>query len=125
MTERLDDIIDEMVVVRDQKRELEEKIKAYNRQLDDLQARYIQRCKEVGTEYARGRLGSATIVETVVPKIDDWDLVENWIKERDALYLLHRRISSVAWKELQDMGETVPGIEPYTKVTVSLRKAND
>jgi uncharacterized protein YPO0396 len=125
MTERLDDIIDEMVVVRDQKRELEEKIKAYNSQLRDLEERYIQRCKEVGTEYARGRLGSATIVETVVPKIDDFDLVAEWIKENDALYLLHRRVSSVAWKELQDMGETVPGIEPFTKISVSLRKAND
>ena len=125
MTERLDDIIDEMIIVRDKKRVLEEKIKDLNKSLTTLQDRYIQRCKEVGTEYARGSLGSATIVETVVPKIDDWDQVEAWIKEQDAMYLLHRRISSVAWKELQDMGEIVPGIEPFTKLTVSLRKAND
>ena len=125
MTEQLDALIDEMVLVRDTKRDLEEQIKSLNTTLTDLQTRYIQRCKEVGTDYARGKLGSATIVETVVPKIDDWDLVAEWIKDNDALYLLHRRISSVAWKELQDMGETIPGIEPFTKTTVSLRKTND
>ena len=125
MTERLDDLIDEMVRIRDQKRVREEQIKELNKTLTDLQQRFIQSAKAAGTEYARGALGSATIVETVVPQIDDWDLVADWIKENDALYLLHRRISSVAWKELRDMGEDIPGVEPYTKVSVSLRKAND
>jgi hypothetical protein len=125
MTERLDDLIDEMVRVRDQKRVREEQIKELNKTLNDLQARFIQSAKAAGTEYARSALGSATIVETVVPQIDDWDLVAEWIKENDALYLLHRRISSVAWKELRDMGEDIPGVEPFTKVSVSLRKAND
>jgi hypothetical protein len=125
MTERLDDLIDEMVRVRDQKRVREEQIKELNKTLNDLQARFIQSAKAAGTEYARSALGSATIVQTVVPQIDDWDLVAEWIKENDALYLLHRRISSVAWKELRDMGEDIPGVEPFTKVSVSLRKAND
>jgi hypothetical protein len=114
-----------MVRVRDQKRVREEQIKELNKTLNDLQARFIQSAKAAGTEYARSALGSATIVQTVVPQIDDWDLVAEWIKENDALYLLHRRISSVAWKELRDMGEDIPGVEPFTKVSVSLRKAND
>ena len=125
MTERLDDLIDEMVRIRDAKRDREEEIKVLNKQLTHLQSRFIQSAREAGTEYARGTLGSATIVETVVPQIDDWDLVSEWIKKNDALYLLHRRISSVAWKELRDMGETIPGVEPFTKISVSLRKAND
>ena len=125
MAERLDDLIDKMVQVRDSKRELEEKIKTLNKTLTGLQERFILSAKAAGTEYARGALGSATIVETVVPTIEDWDLVAEYIKENDALYLLHRRVSSVAWKELQDMGEEIPGIEPYTKVSVSLRKSND
>jgi cell division septum initiation protein DivIVA len=125
MTEKLNDLIDEMVRIRDAKRDREEEIKVLNKQLANLQSRFIQSAKEAGTEYARGALGSATIVETVVPQIDDWDLVSEWIKENDALYLLHRRISSVAWKELRDMGEAIPGIEPFTKISVSLRKAND
>lgn len=125
MTERLDDLIDEMVRIRDQKRVREEQIKELNKQLSDLQSRFIQSAKAAGTEYARGSLGSATIVETVVPQIDDWEAVAEWIKEHDALYLLHRRVSSVAWKELQDMGKTIPGIEPFTKISVSLRKSND
>jgi hypothetical protein len=125
MTERLDDIIDAMVKLRDCKRDLEGQVKEVNKQLTELQGTFIQRCREAGTDYARGRYGSATVVETVVPQIDDWDLVEEWVKDNDGLYLLHRRISSVAWKELQDMGTTVPGIEPFTKTTVSLRKTND
>ena len=122
---KLDDMIDKMFLLREQKRGLESQVKDVNKELAELQQQYIQACKEIGTDYARGSMASASITETVVPQIEDWGMVAEWVMENDALYLLHRRVSSGPWKELQDAGVNVPGIEPFTKVGVSLRRLGD
>lgn len=125
MTTRLDDKIDEMYMLREQKRGLEAQIKEVNVNIQACNDWLIQKYTEVGTTTARGRMASATITETIVPTIDDWNLVQKYIMENDAMYLVYRRISSGPWRELLDTGEVVPGIEPFTKRAISLRKLGD
>ena len=125
MTTRLDDKIDEMYMLREQKRGLEAQIKEVNAAFAACNDWLIQAYSEVGTTTARGRLASATITETLVPTIDDWNLVQKYIMDNDALYLVHRRIASGPWRELLDTGEVIPGIEPFTKRAISLRKLGD
>lgn len=122
---KLDEKIDQMFMLREQKRGLEAQLKEVHIQISECQAELIARYKEVGTSTARGSLASATLTETLVPQIDDWGQVADWVMENDAVYLLHRRVSVGPWKELRDAGTEVPGIEPYTKVTISLRKIGD
>jgi len=122
---KLDDRIDLMFKLREQKRALEAQAKQLGKELDEHERQLIAAYKAVGTVTARGTLASATITETIIPTIDDWGLVEGWILENDALYLLHRRVSSAPWKELRDAGTDVPGIEPFTKQAISLRKRGD
>jgi hypothetical protein len=38
-----------------------------------------------------------------------------------ALHLLQRRPATAAFRELQEAGEAVPGLEPFTKRAISLR----
>ena len=125
MTMKIDDMIDRMFVLRQDKRDLEEGIKGINAEIDQLQQQLLTRLNQVGTNYARGSLASASITESVVPQIDDWGKVSEWILQNDALYLVHRRISAGPWKELRDAGVDVPGIEPFTKVAISLRRLGD
>ena len=125
MAEQLNELIDRMYLLREQKRGLEKQVKEVDAELAQVKQAYIARCKEVGTQYARGSLASATVTELEVPQIEDWGQVSEWIMENDALYLVHRRISAGPWKELRDAGTDVPGIEPYTKVDVSLRRLGD
>lgn len=122
MAKKLDDLIDKMFLLREQIRGLDAQKKEVSTELTELQLEFQARCSEAGTDYARGKLASASITEQVVPNIDDWGKVSEWILENDALYLVHRRISAGPWKELMDAGEEVPGIEPFTKKTVSLRR---
>lgn len=125
MTTKIDQMIDRMFSLREDKRILEAQVKRINEDISQLEQQLIARLGEVGTNYARGSLASASITESIVPQIDDWGLVAEWIKENDALYLVHRRISSGPWKELRDSGIDVPGIEPFTKVAISLRRLGD
>lgn len=122
---KLNDEIDLMYSLREDKRGLEADIKEINARIGQCQQNLLTRLEEVGTTTARGALASATVTESVVPRIEDWGEVADWILANDAIYLLHRRISSGPWKELLDAGEIVPGISQYTKTTISLRKLGD
>jgi hypothetical protein len=125
MTKKLDDEIDRMFMLREQKRGLENQIKEVNTEFNKVHEWCLERMDEVGTSTARGRYASVSITESVVPRIEDWGAVQDWIMENDGIYLVHKRISSGPWKELLDTGEIVPGISPYTKRQISLRKLGD
>lgn len=122
---KIDEIIDKMFLLREQKRGLEAQVKEVNSEINTLEQQLLSRFDDVGTDYARGTMASASKTETVVPQIDDWGKVATWVMENDGLYLLHRRVSAGPWKELRDAGTEVPGIEPYTKVAISLRRLGD
>ncbi len=122
---KLNDKIDEMYSLRDRKRGLEAQIKAINAEIKGCNDWLIERLSEVGTTTARGNLATATVTESIVPNIEDWGAVSDWIMQNDGVYLVHRRVSAGPWKELMDAGITVPGIAPYTKTTISLTKLRD
>lgn len=61
---------------------------------------------------------SITIEEQPTVKAENWPEVWKFIVENDACYLLQKRISASAWREL---GE-VPGIEPFEQKKLSLRR---
>ena len=122
---KLSDRIDKIYMLREQKRGLEAQIKEVNARIEAENNELMRTLDDVGTPTARGELASATITETLVPKIEDWGQVEDYVLEHDAVYLLHRRVSAGPWKELLDTGEQVPGIVPFTKRAISLRKRGD
>jgi hypothetical protein len=125
MATKIDEMIDSMFLLREQKRGLESQVKEVKAKISNLEQDLLTRFNEVGTDYARGSMASASVTESLVPQIDDWGQVAEWIMENDGLYLVHRRVSSGPWKELRDAGTEVPGIEPYTKVAISLRRLGD
>jgi hypothetical protein len=122
---KLNDKIDEMFLLRERKRGLEGQVKEVNAEIAQCQEDLMRRLDEVGTATARGSMASIVITENVVPNIDDWGAVSEWVVENDAVYLLHRRVSAGPWKELMDAGQNVPGITPYTKRAISLTKLRD
>lgn len=74
-------------------------------------------------EQSRGAIATATVSITTVPNVFDWEAFYDFIKETDAFYLLDRRAASVAYRELLESreGEAIPGVQPYDKITISLR----
>ena len=122
---KLSDKIDEMFMLRERKRGLEKDVKEVNAEIAECNNWLMERLDEVGTASARGSLASVVISESLVPRIEDWGLVSDWIMDNDAIYLCHRRISSGPWKELLDSGQNVPGITPFTKRAISLTKRGD
>lgn len=119
---RLDDLATERDALRETKRAIEAQLK----ELDALLAINEQSIMEVADELGLDRfaVGNLTfaISEQVVGNTEDWDEVYNYIREHDAFYLLQRRLSNAAYKELLDSGETLPGVVPFTKRSLNMRK---
>jgi hypothetical protein len=115
-------IVQRMVEIRDERR----KIGAVDKELIDeykpLELELIIRLDEQGMEKASTSHGTASITETVLPQVVDWDAFYEWIKENDAFYMLQKRPAAAAYRELQDSGEEVAGLVPYTQRSIGLRK---
>ena len=74
-------------------------------------------------EGAKGRLATAATRRTVVPVLKEWDLFTQYVAKTKSFDLFERRISRLAYRERFDAGKTVPGVEPFTVVELSLTKS--
>ena len=92
---------------------------------EDLEFRLISAMNAVDLDSFKNDCGSFSLKESIVPSEVDWDVFHQWVINNDAMYLLQRRISVVEYKKLIEMGEEVPGVTPYNRVTVGTRKPAD
>lgn len=116
-------IIAKLVEVRDEKRRLKEREKELIEEWRSLEMELLVRLDEQGMKKASTDDGTASITEVIVPQVVDWDAVYEHIKETGDFYLLQKRPAAAAFRELNDSGEVIPGMEPYTKRSISLRKS--
>jgi len=117
------DIIAQMSANRDEKRRIKEREKELNDKWRALEMELLTRLDEQGMLKASTTIGTASIVETVVPQVVDWDAVFEHIKETGDFYLLQKRPAAAAFRELHSSGQVIPGMEAYTKRSISLRKS--
>ena len=118
-------LIDRLYEIKQEKSALNKQVDALDEEYDKLELRVLAMMDEIGLESAKASTALATKSETKVPTAVDWDAVSTYIMENDALYLLQRRLSVTAIKELMDTGEVLPGIElmPITKLSLTKRKS--
>lgn len=118
----LGDKLDELNELRDRKRELNAELKELDERYKALEWEIIQDLDQQGTDMSRTPRVSASIGEQVVPNAVDWDEVQEYIRANDAQYLYERRLASGPCNELWQAGETIPGVEPFTRRKINLRK---
>lgn len=66
--------------------------------------------------------GTVSIKELIVAKVDDWEKFYDYIKETGDFHLLERRPANVAFREMLEAEQEVPGVSPFTKRSISLTK---
>lgn len=69
-----------------------------------------------------GKLCRVSVVTKAIPQVKDWDALYKYVKKTGAFELLQRRLSDAAIKERWEAGKTVPGIESFNVVSVSVNK---
>ena len=78
---------------------------------------------DTGLGAARGAVATASLKTATKPIVTNWQDVYKYIVESNRFDLLHQRISSLAWAELEKDGILVPGTEAFVELTLSLTKA--
>lgn len=114
--------IDELYELRERKRELNAEVKGIEEMMKAIEAEVMRELDEAGLVQGKGTRASATINEAIVPEVVDWDAVHRYILENEALYLLTQSVAAAPWRELLTSGQPVPGTQPFTRRTLSLRK---
>lgn len=88
----------------------------------DYEARLIAAMDAAGTETVKNQYGLFNRKETVLPIAKDWEAIHDYVRENDAFHLLYRRLLETSYREMIDAGEKIPGVEAYTRISVSVRK---
>lgn len=114
--------IDALYTLREQKRELNQQIKEIDENYSQIESKLIAMLQEQEMDTGKSKLASATISTSIVPNVDDWEAFYAFIVETNQPFLLERRPSVTAYRDLLQAGEEIPGVEPFTKVSLSLRK---
>ena len=116
-------LIDELFLLREQRRKLAETDKQLREQYTELEGRLIAALDQQDTTQARGRKATATLNEEDYATVTDWGAVYDFIRQTDSWFLLHKRISNASWKELADLnGAPVPGTQAFRKRAIALRR---
>jgi len=124
----IEDLTSQLIENRNQLRELSAQEKVLKAEKQDLEVRLKQAMEAVGTSMARAKGHSISIQHRTVPTLTDYDTFTEWftteIQEHpEYISLFERRISAPVYRELLDEfdGESIPGIEPFDKWSISLR----
>lgn len=114
------ELADLMQKNREDRKAIDEKVKAYNTAYDVLEAELIDALDSQKSTRGDGKKASVSISESVVPAVKDWDALWAFIFKGKHKQLMQLRISAPAWRELCELKKPPPGIESFTKRTINL-----
>lgn len=117
----LGQITDKMHAVREAKRELQEQLKAIDEEYNQLELQLIEASDDQGTDRGAGALATYTVLERVVPQVENWDEFYDYISDNKYYHLLERRPSVTGCRELFESKGVIPGVQKFKKRTINLR----
>ena len=109
--------------LRERKRQLKERLKHIDKDIFESESQVLDALDTAGLEHAKIDGVSVSITEQTMPNVNDWDALYEFIKEHDAFYMLQRRVSTGPYREMLQMEQPVPGVEPYVQRKVNMRSA--
>ena len=98
---------------------LEKKAKVLRAERELLQTEIIVFMKKEKLEKIADTQWSYSIKSTDVPTIKNFETFWNYVRKNNAPELMNRTCNSKAWRERD---QDVPGIEPFTKESLSITK---
>ena len=119
------ELSDQMWLLREQKRNLEAQASDVEKQIAPLEQELLELMKEQGIEMGKGSYATFTRKETIMPNPEDWDAIYRYIARNGYYHLLHKRLSEVACRELFEKNGSIPGVVPFTKVSIRLTTRSD
>lgn len=105
----INDLINMYVETKALKESLNDQVKDCNEKMAKIQADIMEQMASAGITKAASDKASCTMRETAHPAIEDWGAFYKHVAATGQFELLHKRLSSAAFKERWEAGEVVPG----------------
>lgn len=136
----LGDVIDRLYELREEKATAANVVKQCGEAETALRLHAMEKFGKAKLTGARGKLAQCSIVESVVPNVDDWDALYGWIaapllkvakganvkdaleRVKERLVIFQRRLSTEAWTEFMNAKQPVLGTKPFNMTKLSLTK---
>ena len=113
--------IDSLHALREEKRLLEEQVKAKAQEIDLAENELIEQMDQQNISKSTGSKATVSITTSVKPSVEDWDAFYAFIHKNKYYHLLERRPSVTGCRELFDTKGAVPGVVPFTQRKLNIR----
>ena len=113
--------IDALHALREEKRQLEELLKAKAQEIDLVENDLIEQMDQQNITKSTGSKATVSITTSVKPSVEDWDAFYAFIHKNKYYHLLERRPSVTGCRELFDTKGAVPGVVPFTQRKLNIR----
>ena len=123
MTEQMNinDLIEKRAQLKAQQDTLNKELQQLRAAQDEIDVQLLKKMDAEGLSRTANQIASVSINEDTVPEVTDWDQVYDHVIQTGDFSLMHRRISSTAYKELLKLGQGVPGLAPRTVRKINFR----
>lgn len=88
---------------------------------EEIDAALLKKLDAADTTRGANKNASVSISEEIVPHVEDWDAVYDYIQASGDFSLLQRRMSAAAYRELVQTTTKVPGINSRTVRKINMR----
>lgn len=105
----LSELIDEYVETKNRREALQKSVTTCTERMAVLEKDIMQSMSEVGITQAGSDKATCHMREVKQPAIEDWSMFYDYVAKTNQFELLHKRLSSTAFKERWDAGENIPG----------------
>lgn len=119
----LDNLLQQLWLVKNEKRKLAEKLKILNANEEYLEKNIALSMRAEGLEKVTSKAwGSATLKSEFYPTIDDWGSFTLWLLSSKDFSLLSKEIRKAVWRECyKDLGTEIPGIGSFERDVIRFR----
>lgn len=115
----INDLINARLDIRHKLADLSKQEKALKAEQSELDWQLMTKLDDQGLSRTANDTATISISEEVVPEVQDWDELYQYITSTGDFSLVQRRMSSTAYRELRGQGDNVPGVADRT-----IRKLN-
>ena len=113
--------IDALHALREEKRQLEELLKAKAQEISLAENDLIEQMDQQNITKSTGSKATVSISTSVKPSVEDWDVFYAYIHKNKYYHLLERRPSVTGCRELFDHKGAIPGVVPFTQRKLNIR----
>lgn len=117
------ELTDALFRVREKKREVNKKLESITATQMRIEGMLMEALDNQQTRKGEGSMASVSISTTLEPTVKDWDAAKRWILRHKELELFQHRLSPVHYRNLlEEYPKGIPGVEPFEKRKINLRK---